>query len=325
MGHHLLVFSAVPALIAMYLPFCAAEIRTTTVPTDGPRASLWQEPVDLAERDLFCGPWGRDHAPDPDDHYMLVEVKHSGVNPGMTVRDSQGREWTVKQPFGDGPDEGPIEVALSRILAAVGYHQPPIYYLRTFRLEDDWGSHVEPGGRFRLKLKALKDRGEWSWQENPFVGSKPYQGLLVILMLFNSSDLKNSNNTLYEHRSARGIEHWYVTRDVGTALGTTGRFVPDKGDPQAFERDPFLLGVRDGFVEFHYRGWHQELVRGRVSPDDLRWAVDLLSGLSDRQWHEAFRAGGYPADVTARFVRTIHRRIDEARRLAGEATQGNAR
>src|SRR5687767_966497 len=190
MGPHHVVFLMFPALVAMYVPFCATQIRVTTVPVDRPRASLWEEPVDLADRDLFYGPWGREHAPDPDDRYTLVQLKHSGVNPGMTVRDSEGRDWSVKQSFGDGPDEGPVEVVLSRVLSAVGYHQPPVYYLRTFTLVDNWGAHVEPGGRFRLKLKALKDRGEWSWQQNPFVDSKPYRGLIVILMLFNSSDLK---------------------------------------------------------------------------------------------------------------------------------------
>jgi hypothetical protein len=323
MGRGLFVFPVFPAVIAMYLPFCATEIRLTTVRLDGPRASLWEEPVNLGDRDLFYGPWGREHGPDPNDRYTLVQVKHSGINPGMTVRDSKGREWSLKQAFSEGPDEGPVEVVLSRILSAVGYHQPPVYYLRTFTLEDDWGSHVEPGGRFRLKIKALQDRGEWSWQQNPFVGSRPYQGLLVILMLFNSSDLKNANNTLYEHRSANGIEHWYVTRDIGTALGSTGRFVPEKGNPDAFERDPFILGIRDGFVEFHYGGWHQELVHRRVTLADVGWAADLLAPLSDRQWLDAFHAGGYSEEVTARFVSALRRRIDEARQLAAEAVAGN--
>ena len=315
MSRRLFILPVFPALVAMYLPFCASEVRLTTTPLDGPPARLWEEPKNLVDRDLFNGPWGAALAPDPTDRYSLVQRKHTGVNPGLTVRDSKGREWSVKQPFEASANEGPVEVVMSRVLSAVGYHQPPVYYLPTFTLVDDWGSHVEPGGRFRLKIKALKDRGEWSWQQNPFVGSEPYQGLLVILMLFNSSDLKNNNNTLYEHRSVNGIEHWYVTRDVGTALGTTGRFVPEKGSPGAFERDPFILGVRNGFVEFDYGGWHQELVRGRITPADARWAADLLGRLSDRQWRDAFRAGGFSEPVTARFVGALRRRIDEARYL----------
>ncbi len=170
----------VPAMLAMYLPFCAAEVRPILAPPAAPPASLWQEPTDLADRDVFYGPWGPERAPDPSDRYTLVERKHSGVNPGLTVRDRLGREWSVKQVSPDAlAAEGPIEVVLSRVLSAVGYHQPPIYYLPEFTFVDDWGAHTEPGGRFRLKEKTLKDRGEWSWQQNPFVGTRPYQGLLV--------------------------------------------------------------------------------------------------------------------------------------------------
>jgi hypothetical protein len=318
-------FPVLPAFVAMYLPFCATEVRLTTRPPDAPPATLWEEPVDLADRDLFHGPWGREHAPDPGDRYTLVHLKHSGVNPGLTVRDSAGREWSVKQAFDESADEAPVEVVLSRVLSALGYHQPPVYYLRSFTLEDHWGSHVEAGGRFRLKVKALKDRGQWSWQQNPFVGSRPYQGLLVILMLFNGSDLKNSNNTVYEHRSVNGLEHWYVARDVGTALGSTGRLAPEKGNAEAFERDRFIVGVRDGFVDFDYGGWHQELVRGRLTPADVGWAGDLLARLGDRQWHDAFRAGGYTPDVTERFVRALRRRIDETRHPGRAAVSAGTR
>src|SRR6187455_965858 len=184
-----------------------------------PSASMWVEPTDLASRDLFYGPWGKEHAPDPNGVYQLVELKHTGVNLGMTVKDSKGREWSVKQPFPGGLDpEGPVEVALSRLLSAIGYHQPPIYYLPAFYLKDDFGRRVAVGGRFRLKDPSLKDTGEWKWEENPFVGTKEYQGLIVLLTMFNSTDLKNQNNTLYEHHNGDLVEQWYATRDLGAAL-----------------------------------------------------------------------------------------------------------
>jgi hypothetical protein len=312
------IFRLVPTTaMAMYLPFCAAEIRPVMHPPDAPPATLWVEPTDLERRDLFDGPWGAERAPNPGARYILVQHKHSGVNPGMTIRDPLGREWSVKQSGADIPDEGPVEVALSRVLSAVGYHQPPVYYLPSFTLEDDWGTHVEPGGRFRLKDAALKDRGGWSWQQNPFVGTTPYRGLLVILMMFNSSDLKNANNTLYEFQSTKGREHWYVVRDLGGSLGTTGRFAPRKNDADAFERHPFILGIRDGYIQFHYKGFHQELVREHITAADVAWASQLLDRVSDRQWHEAFRAGGYPPDLSARFIRALKNKLAAGRRLDG--------
>src|SRR5688572_13183267 len=112
MGWGVLGVSAV--VMAMYLPFCAAEVRLATVPVDGPPASLWHEPADLASRDLYAGPWGPSLAPDPGGRYTLVERKHTGVNPGMTVRDASGHEWSVKQGPEDGyASEGQIEVVLS--------------------------------------------------------------------------------------------------------------------------------------------------------------------------------------------------------------------
>jgi hypothetical protein len=316
MGLHRFIVSAAPALLGMYLPFCTAEIQLTTTPADAPVATLWQRPIDLGERDLLSGPWGRDSAPNPRDIYTLLEVKHTGINPGLTVRDSEGRQWSVKQPFGEGDDEGPTEVVLSRVLSAVGYHQPPVYYLRSFTVRDDWGIHTEVGGRFRLKTKALKDRGEWSWQQNPFVGTTPYQGLLAVLLMFNSSDLKNSNNTVYEYRPAGGQrELWYVVRDIGTALGSTGRFAPIKSDPDAFEHHGFIAGVRGGLVQFVYRGWHQELVRDRITPADVRWASDLLAALTEQQWRDAFRAGGYAEPIAQRFIAALERRIAAGQQL----------
>jgi hypothetical protein len=315
-----LPFTVLPALLGLYIPFCAAEVKPLLDPSSQ-APSLWEQPADLEQRDLFHGEWGLEYAPDPAATYALVERKHTGINPGMTVVDPIGRSWSVKQASLDEPSaEGPIEVVLSRLLSAVGYHQPPVYYLETFRLKDEWGTHTEPGGRFRLKLKALKDRGEWSWQQNPFVGTQPYQGLLVILLMFNSSDLKNSNNTMYEYRADNGAARWFVVRDIGSALGSTGRFTPRKGDPRGFQAEPFITGIREGFVEFHYRGWHQELFRQRITPADVVWASDLLARLSARQWHDAFRAGGYTTRVAGPFITRLQEKVAEGRQLRADAT-----
>jgi hypothetical protein len=296
---------------------CAPAVRVAVLPDGSPPASLWQAPDVREGRDLYHGPWGADHAPDPADRYRLVEHKHTGVNPGMTVVDSSGREWSVKQPAPLGPPEGPIEVVVSRVLSGLGYHQPPVYFLPRFTLVDDWGVRTVEGGRFRLKHKSLKDRGTWSWQQNPFVGARPYQGLLVVLMMFSSSDLKNDNNTLYEFRAEQGAELWYVVRDLGTALGSSGRLAPRRGDPSVFERETYIRGVRDGFVRFDYRGRHQELVRGRITIDDVAWASERLGSLTDRDWQDAFRAGGYAPGDAGRFIRKLQQNIARGQDLAG--------
>jgi hypothetical protein len=278
-------------------------------------AQLWDKPVDLETRDLYYGPWGPERAPDPHAAYTFVARKQNGTNPGVTVADPQGRVWHVKQPpHSNQGAEGPVEVVLSRVLSAVGYHQPPVYFLPSFTMTDAAGAHKEPGGRFRLDMASLTKRGEWSWQQNPFVGTKPYQGLLVILTMFDSSDLKNVNNTLYEATTSGDPELWYVVRDLGTALGETGRLAPKRSDPDIFERYGFITGVTGAFVEFNYDGWHQELLR-RITPEDVHWASDLLSGLSYRQWTDAFRAGGYDPVVAERYIRRLLAKIADGERV----------
>ncbi|HEY6892816.1 MAG TPA: hypothetical protein VI258_01510, partial [Rhodanobacteraceae bacterium] len=117
MGGYPFAVAIVPVLVAVYFPFCTPAVQPTMQPWDAPLASLWTNPQDLEQRDLYNGPWGAAKAPDPGDTYTLVERKHTGINPGMTVRDSKGHKWSVKQaPLDRQASEGPIEVVLSRVL-----------------------------------------------------------------------------------------------------------------------------------------------------------------------------------------------------------------
>jgi hypothetical protein len=303
-------------VVAFYFPSCVTPPVLPAADSAGPRMEeLWEAPADLQSRDLFYGPWGPERAPDPGALYTFLAPKRGGVNPGMSVRDPGGREWRIKQPpVTDRAAEGPVEVVLSRVLSAVGYHQPPVYFLPAFTLAKDGAVVRTIGGRFRLDESSLRDAGEWSWQRNPFVDTTPYQGLLVILLMFNSSDLKNSNNTLYDvSLPSQPPGRWFVVRDLGTALGDTGRLAPHRNDPDRFERHGFIRGVRNGFVEFEYGGYHQELVRNRITVADVQWASELLAGLTDTQWIEAFRAGGYDPPVADRFIRVLQRKIRQGR------------
>jgi hypothetical protein len=306
--------AAVGATFFVSFEFCAPAVKPVA-PLDGSSTDLrqlWEAPANPASADMGYGPWGRALAPDPDATYTFEHRKSQGASPGLTVRDPSGRKWSVKQG-----QEGPVEVMHSRILSALGYHQPPVYYLPAFTVTDEHGTRRERGGRFRPSLKELDEIGDWSWQQNPFVGTKPYQGLLVIMRMFEGNDLKNSNNSLYEHTRRDGsVERWYVVRDIGNALGDTGRYDSEKNDPGRFERQPFVSGVENGFVVFPYSGWHQELYRGRITPADVRWACELLSRLTDRQWDAAFKSGGYDPATAARFKKAIQTRIAQAGQLA---------
>jgi len=311
-----------PAVLAAGLLVVGAAPAppAAAIAADTPISALWEEPTDLPDRDLYNGPWGSEHAPDPQAVYTFLRPKQGGVNPGVVVKDPGGREWHVKQSAPDNTKgaEGPVEVVLSRVLSAIGYHQPPVYYLPSFMMKKRSAApRPEPGGRFRLSTKALKDRGTWAWMNNPFTNTREMRGLLVVLLIFNSSDLKNSNNTLYEFRQGDVAVPWLVVRDLGTALGETGRLAPMRSDPTLLGKAPLIAGRAGGFLTFHYHGLHQDLFDKRITPDDAAWAGALLSRLSDRQWRDAFRAGGYPPPLTERFIAVLQTRIDEAVRAGG--------
>jgi len=139
--------------------------------------------------------------------------------------------------------------------------------------------------------------------------------------MFNSWDLKNSNNTLYEFQNGDRTETWYVVRDLGGSLGATGRRAPKRNNIEKFERHEFITGVNDGVVEFDYDGWHPDLL-SRITVDDVLWASELLGGLSDQQWHDAFRAGGYAPGLAERFIRKLQANIGEGRSLASSTRSG---
>jgi len=305
--------SVLSALFVVCAASSPADTSTAVARTTSPIAELWSEPTDLERQDLAVGRWGAGRAPDPRDRFTFLRHKTHGSSPGMTVHDTRGRVWHVKQ----GREAQP-EVFMSHVLAAIGYHQPPVYFLPSFTVIDSSGAHDAPAGRFRLADPTIIPRGEWKWEDNPFVGSRPYQGLLVVLVLLNSADLKNSNNTMYEV----GGRTWYVVRDLGTSLGAVGRFDPEPNDPGRFERRRFITGVKHGYVEFgDYHAVHADVVTHRVTVDDVRWACALLARLSERQWQDAFRGAGYPPEIGGRFVRRIREKIAEGRAVAGSPSR----
>jgi hypothetical protein len=308
-GSLALTIACAPANLSTTLSNAADQMKPT-----GPIEQLWERPKDLASRDLYWGPWGRSLAPKPGEKYKVIAEKTRGFSPGFTLVDSRGQEWSAKQ----GP-EAHTEVVVSRILSALGYHQPPVYYVAEWTQTEGEKSTVQKAGRFRPKDVGLDDKGPWSWYDNPFTGTAAHQGLLALLMVLNSTDLKADNNTVYEvSRRPKGsatVARWYVVRDVGASLGETGKIRPTRGDAEVFAAERFILGVKNGFVELNYRGRHQQLA-DYLRPQDLGWMVNLASGLTDKQWRDAFRAGGVEGKNADLFITRIHEKLDEARAVA---------
>ncbi|HEV8375609.1 MAG TPA: hypothetical protein VGR38_05165 [Candidatus Polarisedimenticolia bacterium] len=279
-----------------------------TVPGRAPMSELWVEPSDLSSRDLFYGPGGSALAPRSDTEFRFTGEDTRGHSKGYDVKDPQGRKWDVK--IGE---EAQAEVAVSRILWAIGYHQPVAYYVPRWRMNGGPTSKPDPG-RFRLSSDH-KTLGDWSWSKNPFVDTRPLHGLIVINTLLNNWDLTKSNNRIYGGtKGSRQTHRRYVVQDVGGSLAKTKWPVGTRNNIEEFESQNLLKSVHDDHVEFDYRARHQMLL-GDISPADVAWACRLLDRLSDRQLDDAFRAGGYSKPIRERFARKIRQKIQEGLEL----------
>ena len=266
-------------------------------------AEFWVDPG--RGRNLYHGPWGARNAPKPDTIFTFDKPNEGGFSPKWDVKDPAGMEWGVKMG-----DEAQSEVTASRIVWGMGYHQPPNYYLPMARVEREGKVQRIGPGRYRPSLPDLDQKGEWAWRENPFVETPQYRGLLVLLMLLNSTDLKDNNNGLYElRRPMEGARRWYVVRDVGSSLGDTG-WTPKRNDIEAFEKAPFVTGIENGYVTFEDKGRHTALLE-RLRPADVVWTCERLKRFTTKQWRDAFRAGGYDEATTERYIRKLRAKIEE--------------
>jgi len=301
---------------------CGA-IRTINVPTTPPPsaqlAELWIDPG-TTTRDLFWGIGGEQRAPAKDATYTMKARDDSGFSSSYDVVGPDGIEWSAKL----GP-EAQTEVVVSRILWGLGYHQPPIYYLPSWNVDLGHGeTKRESEARFRPKLPQLTHLKEyWHWAENPFLGAQEFRGMLVAMLMLNSTDLKDDNNSIYELSEPwDGASRWYLARDVGAALGETGKLYPRRNWLQGFEKQAFLTEVSEQRVRFDYSGRHQELLT-MVTPSDVRWAAQHMSRLSDAQWRDAFRAGNYSDVDAARYIARIKEKIADGLALRADRRVSN--
>jgi hypothetical protein len=279
----------------------------TDAPTAGQIAQLWVQPA--RNRDLLYGVGGKRLAPDPAAKYTVIEIKRGGFSRGYTVTGPDDREWSAKFP----PEAGP-EVVASRLLWGLGYHQPPVYLLREWTAAKATSPNPQLPARFREKdpdLHGLEAGESWSYYENPFVGTRQMNGLLVLQAMLGNSDLKDAQNVLYTLKEDfEGARRWYVARDLGQTFGRTGLIDAPRGDIEVFEQTPFIRGVENGRVRLEYSGRHKALFDD-LRPADVRWICERLNALSDDQWKHAFEAGGIDPGAAQRFIRRMKQKITE--------------
>jgi hypothetical protein len=83
-----------------------------------------------------------------------------------------------------------------------------------------------------------------------------------------------------------------------------------RNDLDDFEDQDFIRDVDGQRVRFEYRGIHGNLL-DTLTADDVVWTCGLLARLSDPQWRDAFRAGGYDDAVRERYIAKLKSKIGE--------------
>jgi hypothetical protein len=271
---------------------------------------LWRAPSDIAKRDLYWGQGGKGMQPDLRT-VTLIKKETGGYSTKYLVRDASGREWVAKVG-----KEAKGETAASRLMWAVGY-LPDVNYLVPRVHVQGLDKDLE-NVRFGLRPKDVKRVDGWRWKQNPFVGTREFQGMKVMMALLNNFDIKDSNNKIAVVRNdkIKDKELRYFVSDLGGTFGKVShiprflQFKPDRNNPKAYERTRLVNKVKDDRVDFHYRPKHKELFKD-ITADQAEWIHGWLSRLSDRQIEDAFRAANYSPEEVRMMKRGLRARINE--------------
>ncbi len=281
----------------------AAQSRKSAMLDEGVPV-LWTDPVDLESRDLFLGLGGEAMKPDIT-KVTFIEDKPGGYSIKFVVNDATGRKWVTKLR-----EEVRPETSATRLLWAVGYNVEVTYFFPRVIIE---GKGTFDNMRFEARPKELKRLGEWKWKNNPFVGTREFQGLKVMMALINNWDLKNSNNVILgsKNKETGKTDLLYAISDLGATFGKTGGvFSHTRNRPRDFGKSKFITGVQKGIVQFDFHGKGSGLMKD-IKVENAKWIGSLLARLSDQQIRDAFRAGGFNAEEIDLLAGTLHARITE--------------
>jgi hypothetical protein len=305
---------------------------------ENPPDVLWRNPGDISDRDLFYGSGGQSRS--PIGRFTFVEEDLGASSPKFVVRDEYGAEWKAKLGA-----EARAETAAARFVWAVGYITDEDYLIPNLRVANL--KKLRRGQRYvgldgsvsnvRLERSPRdgKKIGSWSWESNPFYGTRELNGLRLMMALLNNWDLKDGNTAIYTVNDGGTSRHWYAVSDIGATFGTSSYRIPSgKSNVSAYQRSGFITTVKPEYVSFATPSTSpllslffiphaiHSLARvpmrwiGREIPrEDVRWITYFLRRLSARQIRSAFEAGGYSPSEVESFATIIENRIAQLTEL----------
>jgi hypothetical protein len=324
------------AVLVILAAFPALAQNPAKEPSSAQHAAvLWKDPGDIKSKDLLNGPGGEKHHPQLPVKF-LKEDKH-GQNSKFDVEDANGTKWKAKLGI-----EAQPEVVATRLLWAIGYFTNENYFIPNLEVKNlpshlhrgqghvTSPDHVD-GARLQRHRGNEKKEANWNWQHNPFVGTREFNGLRVMMAFLSNWDLKDENNAIFTDKDG---QQQYLVTDVGTAFGPSGTRYTEAGSKnnlKAYRESKFVEKVTPTYVDFNFPRHpplvhiidpphychiiHMHWVGNRVPRADAKWLGSLLAQLNTDQILDAFRAGGYPPDKAAAFTKVVQSRIAELNQL----------
>jgi hypothetical protein len=303
---------------------------------------VWRDPGDIASLDLRYGPGSADMAPVAP--FTFVREETVGASPKFRVKDAKGVTWTVKTGV-----EAQAETVATRLVWAMGYFADESYYMDSVEIknlprlskgQEFVSGSVVRGARFEPKRQGVMRGAIWDWLKNPFVGTKEFDGLKVLMVLLANYDTRLDNNRIVYQKNP-ATDQWearYEVIDIGATLGHVGGLggTRVKNSLEHFLMTKFIVSVQNGVVEFDYSttpkgagkfasifspGYgktqaNKEKAMRRIPVENARWIGTMLSRLSDEQLRDAFRAAGYDNATMEGFVKALRQRIDMLAKLS---------
>jgi hypothetical protein len=297
---------------------------------------IWSDPGPVERLDFSGGSGGRKNTPKPP--FTFIEESLSGTTSKVRVSDANGVKWTVK--FGS---EVNAETFATRIAWAAGYFVEPNYFVPSGKVEKLGAlkraeKYFESDGRFTearfyikqpKAIKKIDDENSWSWNQTPFVGTKEFNGLKVIVMLTSNWDNKDvrdtkrgSNTAIFQVPTRRGLENRYLVTDWGGSMGKWGNFFTrEKWDCKGFrsQTEDFIKGVKNDIVEFGYSGQHTDSFKNDIRVNDLKWLLRYVGRITDGQLRAGLQASGATTDEVECFRQSLRERINQMKEVVRQA------
>ena len=266
MQDHKRIFPIIILILFLALPAFAQQAGT--------KVALWSDRGDIAALDLLNGPGGKEHQPGT--NFKFIEESKSGTSPKFEVEDENGARWKVKLGH-----EAKSETAATRLVWAAGYFVDEDYYRPQIRVQgmkplSRGQEYVSDDGIVREARLERQGQGKklnnWSWYQNPFVGTREFNGLRVMMALINNWDMKEINNDIVD---VDGVSR-YEVGDLGASLGSTGNsFGRSHGVMKDYAKSKFIKKVTPESVDFVFHT-RMENVGKNIPIADARWIGNRL-------------------------------------------------